>query len=72
MSVCLSVCVSVPKRLMVDYAQTVQFFVFHRDINFVRDIMKLLGFKMYQNSIIGSTDKAILMTKNEFLHTYLD
>ena len=72
MSVCLSVCVSVPKRLMVDYPQTVQIFVFHRDINFVRDIMKFLGFKMYQNSIIGSTAKAILMTKNEFLHTYLD
>ena len=45
-------------------------FVFHTNINILRDTMKLLNLKGHQNLTIGSKEKNNFNDNNCFLHTY--
>ena len=67
--VCLSVCLSVPKVVIVKYHQTVRVLVFHHYIYQIWDKVKFLNLKGHQNCTIGSKFTAILMTKSGVLQT---
>ena len=72
MSICLSVCVFVPSRLIVNYAQTVRISVFCHIIDCISFALCIQNIKGNLNCSICSKVTTIEMTiKKFFLHTYL-
>ena len=58
----LSVWLSVPKVVILDYAQTVRALAFHHNVNLVWELIKFLNRKGHQNCTIGSKVTEFLMT----------
>ena len=55
--------------MSVNYVLTVKVLVFHHETNFVKDILKSLGFKRHHNYMIGLKVTAISLTTSGFVHT---